>query len=118
MPPGRLRGGAERAAFCSALISDAAQSQQKLASAVESQQKSISFGLPPNCRHLDLVTCHRTSGPGCLCEAQGNCALCVPCGERLGADRGEGAEQGGLCCGSRQEQLPLDGFLVPLEEQC
>lgn len=55
MPPGRLRGGVECAAFCSTLISEAAQSQQKLASAVQSQQKSLSFRLPLNCRHLDLA---------------------------------------------------------------
>lgn len=112
MPPGRLRGGVECAAFCSTLISDAAQSQQKLASAVQSQQKYISFRLPPNCRHLDLAMWLRTSVPGW------ETAACVPCSERLGAAGGEGAEQGGPCCGSRQEQLPSDGSLVPLEEQC
>lgn len=116
MPPGRLRGGVERAAFCSTLISDAAQSQQKLASAVQSQQRSLSFRLSPNCRHLDLAMWLRTSVPSCAQRRE--TAACVPCSERLGAAGGEGAEQGGLCCGSRQEQLPSDGSLVPLEEQC
>lgn len=77
MPPGRLRGGVECAAFCSTLISEAAQSQQKLASAVQSQQKSLSFRLPPNCGHLDLVMWLRTSVPSCLCAAQRNCCLCA-----------------------------------------